>query len=59
LPTTVFNSWTTLRHLTMPEPGRYGAPPRTDAPNPRDVLLSRLLREAPAAVARALEVIAE
>jgi uroporphyrinogen decarboxylase len=59
LPTTVFNSWTTLRHLTIPEPGRYGAPPRTDAPNPRDVLLSRLLREAPAAVARALEVIAE
>jgi uroporphyrinogen decarboxylase len=59
LPTTLFNPWTTLRHLTMPEPRRYGAPPPTDGPNPRDVLLSRLLREAPATLARALEVIAE
>jgi uroporphyrinogen decarboxylase len=59
LLTTVFNSWTTLRHLTMPEPRHHGAPPPADAPSPGDVVLPQFLREAPAVLARALAVIAE
>jgi uroporphyrinogen decarboxylase len=59
LPTTVFNSWTTLRHLTLPEPRHHGPPSPADAPDPRDVVLSQFLHEAPTALTRALAVIAE
>jgi uroporphyrinogen decarboxylase len=61
MATTVFNSWSTLRQLTTPATGRHG-PPVLDAGQdqaPQDALLSRLLHEAPAALARALDVIAE
>ena len=59
MATTVFNSWSTLRHLTMPETGRHGPPTLAGGQAPQDALLARLLHEAPAAMARALEVITE
>ena len=59
LATTVFNSWSTPRQLTVPETGQHSPPSLAAGPAPQDELLSRLLREAPGAVARALEVITE
>ena len=59
MATTVFNSWSTLRQLTVPETGRHSPPGLAAGPAPRDELLSRLLPEAPGAVARALDVITE
>jgi uroporphyrinogen-III decarboxylase len=59
MATTVFNSWTTLRNLTAPETDQHGPPTPLNEQDPRDRVLSRLLREAPSALARALEVIAE
>ena len=57
--TTVFNAWTTLRHLTAPESGRHSPPTPPGAADPRDAILARWLRQAPAAVERALGVITE
>jgi uroporphyrinogen decarboxylase len=57
--TTVFNSWSTLRQLATPETGQHGPPSLATGQAPQDALLSRLLRETPAAVARALEVLTE
>ncbi|MBV9125720.1 MAG: hypothetical protein JO112_20415 [Planctomycetes bacterium] len=59
MPTTLFNSWSTLRHLAAPEPRHHGPPPPTAPPHPGDALLARAFQEAPAALARALDVIAE
>jgi uroporphyrinogen decarboxylase len=57
MPTTVFNSWSTLRQLTTPDTGEHGASAPPGTANPRDQTMTGLLREAPTAVARALELI--
>jgi uroporphyrinogen decarboxylase len=57
--TTLFNSWTTLRQLTTPPSGEHGPPTPVEERDPREELLARFLREAPAAVARALGAITE
>ncbi len=59
MATTVFNSWSTLRQLTMPDPDQHGPPTPASAHDPRDAIMARFLREAPVALARALDVIAE
>jgi uroporphyrinogen decarboxylase len=59
MATTVFNSWSTLRQLTVPETGRHSPPSVAADKAPQDMLLSQLLREASASVARALAVITE
>jgi len=57
--TTVFNSWATLRHMVLPDSGERGRPGTSEVGDAHDIRLSELLHEAPTAVARALEVIAE
>ena len=59
MATTVFNAWTTRRNMTAPDPGHHGPPTLESAADPRDAAMTRLLREAPAALARALDVVAE
>lgn len=59
MTTTIFNPWSTLRQMTTPDTGEHGPPSLGQIANPRDLAMSRLLREAPDAVASALEVIAE
>ncbi len=57
MATTIFNSWSTLRQMTVPESGMHGPPIVDGSVDPQDAAMSRLLREAPDAVSRALEVI--
>jgi len=57
--TTIFNSWTTLRQMILPESGQHGPPVLGQTNDPRDLTMSRFLREAPAALARALDTITE
>jgi uroporphyrinogen decarboxylase len=57
--TTLFNSWSTLRQMTLPESGKHGPPTLAMALDPRDVTLSEFLRKAPGSVGRALDTIAE
>jgi uroporphyrinogen decarboxylase len=59
MATTVFNAWSTLRQMTVPDTGAHGPPVMETKADPRDAAMSRLLREAPGALARALEVVAE
>jgi uroporphyrinogen decarboxylase len=59
MATTIFNAWSTLRQMTVPDTGAHGPPVMESAADPRDAAMSRFLREAPEALARALEVIAE
>ena len=59
MATTLFNAWSTLRQMTAPGPGVHGPPVLGHTADPRDAAMARLLREAPDALARALEVIAE
>lgn len=59
MATTVFNSWSTLRQMTVPDTGLHGPPVMDAGKDPKDAAMSRLLCEAPAALARALDVIAE
>ncbi|MGA2066393.1 MAG: uroporphyrinogen decarboxylase family protein [Thermoguttaceae bacterium] len=59
MTTTIFNTWSTLRRLVAPQSDAHGPPTLGPSSDPRDALLSRLLREAPAAVAHALGTIAE
>jgi uroporphyrinogen decarboxylase len=59
MATTIFNAWSTLRQMTVPETSAHGPPVMELAADPRDAAMSRLRREAPEALARALEVIAE
>jgi uroporphyrinogen decarboxylase len=57
--TTLFSSWSTLRQMTVPDSGQHHAPQLTRTVNERDAKMTRLLREAPRALERALGVIAE
>jgi uroporphyrinogen decarboxylase len=57
--TTIFNTWSTLRQMTLPESGQHGPPVLGQAGDPRDLMMSKLLREAPDALGRALDAIAE
>lgn len=59
MATTVFNAWTSLRNMTVPDPGGYGPPTAKAGPDPREATMSRLMREAPEALRSALDVIAE
>jgi len=59
MTTTIFNAWTTLRNMTAPDTDVHGPPVLGGDADPRDQLVSRLLREAPDAMSRALEVVAE
>lgn len=59
MATTVFNAWSTLRQMTVPDTGLHGPPVMESEGDPRDAAMSRLLREAPEAFARALDVVAE
>lgn len=59
MATTVFNSWSTLRQMTVPDTGIHGPPVMDAGMDPKDAAMARLLREAPEAFARALEIIAE
>jgi uroporphyrinogen decarboxylase len=59
MPTTLFNSWTALRQLMAPHTGQHGPPKINARADQRDVILSRLVREAPQALTHALEVVAE
>ncbi len=57
--TTIFNSWSTLRQMTVPDSGAHGPPSIDDSVDPQDAAMSRLLRDAPDALGRALEVVAQ
>jgi len=59
MATTVFNAWSTLRQMTVSDSGLHGPPVMESAADPRDVAMTRLLREAPGALERALRVVAE
>ncbi len=59
MATTIFNAWSTLRQMTAPDTGIHGPPTMESTADPRDAAMSRLVREAPDALARALEVVAE
>jgi uroporphyrinogen decarboxylase len=56
--TTIFNAWTTLRQMTLPESGEHGPPVLGQTGDPRDLTMSRFLREAPDALGCALDIIA-
>ncbi len=60
LSTTLFNAWSTLRQLAVPDTGQHG--PGTLArqeDDPRDVALNRWMREAPDLLQSALDIVAE
>lgn len=59
LTTTLFNSWSTLRRLTAPDSDVHGPPSRERIADRRDAKMSEFLAEAPQALARALDAIAE
>lgn len=59
MATTVFNAWGTLRMMTAPPADSHGPPSVGQTLDPRDAAMSRFLHEAPAALARALDVLAE
>ncbi len=59
MATTVFSAWGTLRRMTASAASSYGPPSVQQTIDPRDEAMSRFLREAPEALARALDVIAE
>jgi uroporphyrinogen decarboxylase len=59
MSTTIFNPWTTLRQMTAPASDVHGPPVPVDEVDPRDTAMTRFLRQAPDALARALAVIAE
>ncbi len=59
MATTVFNSWSTLRQMTVPDTGIHGPPVMDAGRDPKDAAMAQLLREAPEAMVRALEVVAE
>ena len=59
MATTIFNPWGTLRQMTVPDTGEHGPPTLDRGSDSRDTAMSGFLREAPDALARALNVIAE
>lgn len=59
MATTIFGPWGMLRQMTVPDSGEHGPPTVGASGDPRDATMSRLLAEAPSAMARALDVIAE
>jgi uroporphyrinogen decarboxylase len=59
MATTIFNSWSTLRQMTATESGIHGPPTVGGSVDPQDAAMSRLLRESPDALGRALEVVAQ
>jgi uroporphyrinogen decarboxylase len=59
MTTTIFNSWSTLRRLTAPDMDVHGPPSRERIADQRDAKMSKFLAEAPDALARALDSIAE
>ena len=59
MTTTIFNSWTALRQMTVPDSGAHGPPTLGGSGDPQDAAMSRFLQEAPNALAKALEVIAQ
>jgi uroporphyrinogen decarboxylase len=59
MATTIFNAWGTLRQMTVPDTGQHGPPTVESTADPRDAAMTRFLREAPDALARALDVIAQ
>jgi uroporphyrinogen decarboxylase len=58
MTTTIFNSWSTLRRMTVQDTGQHGPPTLGPTSDPRDAVLARLLARAPAAMAQALGRIA-
>lgn len=59
MATTVFNSWATLRQMTVPDTGLHGPPSLETGSDPRDATMTRFLREAPDALEHALNAIAQ
>ena len=59
MATTIFNPWSTLRSMTVPDTGEHGPPTLGGAADPRDAAMSRFLGEAPDRLAQALSLIAE
>jgi uroporphyrinogen decarboxylase len=59
MTTTIFNAWSTLRRTAGAESDVHGPPSMGPSGDPRDALMARFLREAPAALAHALAAIAE
>ncbi len=59
MATTVFNPWSTLRQMTVPDTGRHGPPKLEHGQDPRDQTMNRFLTEARSALEQALGVIAE
>jgi len=55
--TTVFNSWTILRGMLVPESGRHMPPVLGQTGDPRDAVISGFLREAPDTLAQAVDTI--
>ena len=59
MTTTLFNSWSTLRRLMVPDVDVHGPPTRERVADVRDVKLSRFLAEAPQVLAKALGAVTE
>ncbi len=57
--TTVFNAWTVLRQMIVPESGQHKPPVIGQTGDPRDTALSGFLREAPDALMIALGTITQ
>jgi uroporphyrinogen decarboxylase len=59
ITTTLFNSWSTLRRLMMPDIDVHGPPSRARIADQRDVKMSGFLAEAPEVFTKALDAIVE
>ncbi len=57
--TTIFNSWSALRQMILPDSGQHGPPTLGTTGDPRDLTISRFLREAPDALGHGLDNITE
>ena len=63
MATTIFHAWSTLRQMTAPDTGAHGPPTMPGGAGipacHQDAAMTQFLHEAPDALARALEVVAE
>jgi len=59
LTTTLFNSWSTLRRLMVPDKDVHGPPSRERIADQRDAKMSKFLAEAPQVFAKALDAISD